>query len=393
MRLQLENQDSSGLAGLYIHIPFCLRKCHYCAFYSITDMTMPEAFVHGLEKEVSLLDNAAVAFDTIYLGGGTPSVLSPLQVRRIIKAVKSRFDFTKKPEITIEANPGTLSTHALQAWRDCGINRVNLGIQSFHDERLGFLGRLHSAEEARRAIRKARDAGIVNLGLDLMYGLPNQTPQDWLKELKEAVSHEPEHLSCYMLTYEPGTPLHRWHQKDSFARLGDDAVRDLFDVTTDFLAGSGYEQYEISNFSREKAFRSKHNQKYWNHTPYVGLGPSAHSFVEPKRSWNHADLGEYLRDLESGMLPVRDSELLDSGQLMLETVFLGLRTARGIDLGLFKKRYQVDFADYFVQALEALRDRSLLDLVSLSSRRFALTKEGRAFADAIAGVFAEHMGT
>lgn len=394
MGLQLENQEDCGLAGLYIHVPFCLRKCRYCGFYSITNMTRLEAFVHGLDKEISLLDTPTIAFDTIYLGGGTPSVLTLSQLRRIIKSVKNRFAFAKKTEITIEANPGTVSLQAFRAWRHCGINRVNLGVQSFKDEQLRFLGRLHSAEDGRLAIRMARDAGVVNLGLDLMYGLPNQTPQDWLKELEEAVGYEPEHLSCYMLTYEPGTTLYRWRQKHRFACLEDDVVRDLFDVTTNFLARSDYEQYEISNFSRQKAFRSKHNQKYWNnHTPYVGLGPSAHSFVEPKRSWNHADLDEYLRYLQSGMLPIQDSELLDSDQLMLETVFLGLRTAWGVDLGVFKRRYHVDFEDYFARALEVLQDRNLLHLISLSSCRFALTREGWAFADAIAGIFAEHMAT
>jgi putative oxygen-independent coproporphyrinogen III oxidase len=393
MRLQLENQVGSGLAGLYIHVPFCLRKCRYCDFYSVTDMTMVEVFVHGVEKEVLLLDNSGGAFDTIYLGGGTPSVLSPLLIGRIMKAVKDRFSFAEKTEITIEANPGTVSLEGLEAWADCGINRVNMGIQSFHDGRLRFLGRLHSAEDARRAIRTARDAGIMNLGLDLIYGLPYQTPQQWLEELKEAVGYEPEHLSCYMLTYEPGTTLHRWSRNDRFSRLEDDMVADLFDVTINFLRDSGYEQYEISNFSREKAFRSKHNQKYWNHTRYVGLGPAAHSFVNSKRSWNHADLGRYVRDLASGIRPVGGSELLDTRRLMLEAVYLGLRTTDGIDPGMFKKRYQVDFADYFAPALEALRDRGLLKLVLSSSCRFALTQQGRAFADAIAGVFAEHVAT
>lgn len=393
MRLQLENQDSSCPAGLYIHVPFCLRKCPYCDFYSTTDLTAVEAFVHGLENEIAFLDGSTIACDTLYLGGGTPSVLSPLQVRRVIDAAKRRFAFVEELEITIEANPGTVSLQALHSWQDCGINRVNLGVQSFHDERLGFLGRLHTAEDARQAIRTAREAGIVNLGLDLIYGLPNQTGQDWLEDLQEATGYRPEHLACYMLTYEKGTPLHRQYQQGRFTPLPDDAVRDLFDATTRFLAGSGYEQYEISNFSREKAYRSKHNQKYWNHTPYLGLGPSAHSFVEPKRSWNHTDLGVYLRSLEAGILPVQDSELLDSTQLALETVFLGLRTVQGIDLGVFKKRYHVDFKDYFTKAFEALSHRGLLDLVLLSSGRCALTTEGRAFADTIAGVFAEHVGT
>jgi oxygen-independent coproporphyrinogen-3 oxidase len=351
-----------------------------------------EAFLRGLEKEMALVDAAAMVFDTIYLGGGTPSVLDASQVHRIIEAAQGRFAFTGKPEITIEANPGTLSPHGLKSWLAWGVNRVNLGVQSFRDEHLGFLGRIHSSEEARQAIRTTREAGVVNLGLDLIYGLPNQTAEEWLEDLKEATRHRPEHLACYMLTYEKGTPLETWCRQGRFKPLPDDTVRDFFDVTVEYLEAMGYEQYEISNFSREKAFRSKHNQKYWNHTSYMGFGPSAHSFLESRRSWNHADLDAYLRALETGILPVQDAELLDRHQLMLETVFLGLRTAQGIDADLFRGRYGVDFMERFQPVLNTLKKRGLYRLVSLSSHGCRLTRQGRAFADTIAGVFGEHLG-
>ena len=347
MRMQPENQDSRGLAGLYIHVPFCARKCWYCDFYSTTDVNRAEAFLRGLEKEMALVDEPAMVFDTIYLGGGTPSVLDDLHVGRIIETAMGCFAVSVESEITVEANPGTLSPKGVRSWLARGINRVNLGIQSFRDEHLQFLGRIHSAEEARQAIRTAREAGVVNLGLDLIYGLPNQTAKEWLEDLKEAIRHRPEHLACYMLTYEKGTPLERWCCQGRFKALPEDAVRDLFDLTVAFLEAMGYEQYEISNFSRGEAFRSKHNQKYWHHTSYIGLGPSAHSFLQSRRSWNYADLDAYMRALETGILPVQDAELLDRHQLMLETVFLGLRTVQGIDADLFWEQYGIDFMDFF----------------------------------------------
>jgi oxygen-independent coproporphyrinogen-3 oxidase len=345
-----------------------------------------------LEKEIALLNQPVMVFDSIYLGGGTPSILDDLNIGRIIETAKRHFAVADDSEMTIEANPGTLSSRGVRSWLAMGINRVNLGIQSFRDEHLQFLGRIHSEEESRKAIRTAREAGVVNLGLDLIYGLPNQTEKDWLADLKEATRYSPEHLACYMLTYEQGTPLERRCRQGRLKALPDDVVRDLWDVTVAFLESMGYEQYEISNFSRGEAFRSKHNLKYWNHTSYIGLGPSAHSFVEPRRSWNYADLDAYLRALGKGILPVQDAELLDRHQLMLETVFLGLRTVQGINIDLFWDRYGIDFVDFFQPAIKTLKKRGLYGLVSLSSHRCRLTRQGRAFSDTIAGVFAEQLG-
>jgi oxygen-independent coproporphyrinogen-3 oxidase len=387
--MQPENKDKPGLAGLYIHVPFCVRKCLYCDFYSVTDLDRTGAFVDGLRKEMDLTEDPGLEFDTIYLGGGTPSLLKPSHVRNMIESANRRFSFSEDVEITLETNPGSMSSDSLKAFLGCGINRFNLGIQSFDDARLGFLGRPHSALDARQAIRLVRKAGVENLGLDLMYGIPGQTYQDWLKDLKEAASYEPEHLSCYMLTYEKETPLNHQREDGRFVPLGESAVRDLFELTIRFLEEAGYEQYEISNFSQGHAFRSRHNQKYWNHTPYIGLGPSAHSFVEPKRSWNHGNLEMYLHALRRGEPPVEDWEVLEQGQLMLESVFLGLRTSHGIDMSQFKGKYGVDFLDHFAPVFERLKVQNLLHCLSFSPNRCALTMEGRVFADAISAVFAE----
>lgn len=390
MGLQLENRDERAPAGLYIHVPFCSRKCPYCDFYSVTHLHRVEAFVEGLIQEMDLVTRPGTLFDTIYIGGGTPSLLDPPQVLGILECAHRRFAFTQDVEVTIEVNPDTVSFDTLTAFLSHGVNRVNMGIQSFDDQRLLFLGRLHSARKARRAIRLARKAGVENLGLDLMYGLPNQSRKDWLSDLREATSYEPEHLSCYMLTYEAGTSLDRWRKAGRFRLLSEDTVRDLFELTVDFLSERGYEQYEISNFARGRALRSRHNQKYWSHGPYVGLGPSAHSFLAPMRWWNHRSLSDYLQALRAGVLPVQGREALNRGQLMLESIFLGLRTSDGVDMWRFKRRYDVDFLDHFGAVLERLGAQ---DLLSVSADRCTLTMEGMVVADTISGILAEYVRT
>ncbi|KPK15399.1 MAG: hypothetical protein AMK69_27655, partial [Nitrospira bacterium SG8_3] len=261
MGLQLENRDDTGHAGLYVHVPFCIRKCPYCDFYSETELQKLDAFLAALMQEMALVTPPGTLFDTIYIGGGTPSVLKGAQALTILEDAHRRFAFTRDVEVTIEVNPDTVSFDTLKALLSHGFNRVNIGIQSFDDHRLRFLGRLHSARKARGAIRSARKAGVEKLGLDLMYGLPHQSRKDWLSDLAEATCYEPEHLSCYMLTYEAGTPFDEWRKAGRFRPSSEDTVRDLFEVTIDFLSERGYEQYEISNFSRGNALRSRHNQK------------------------------------------------------------------------------------------------------------------------------------
>jgi oxygen-independent coproporphyrinogen-3 oxidase len=390
MGLQPENREERGHAGLYIHVPFCVRKCPYCHFYSVTELQKLDAFLAALMQEMDLVTPPGGLFDTIYMGGGTPSVLKGVQVLKILEGAHRRFAFTQDVEVTMEVNPDTVSSDTLTAFLRHGVNRVNIGIQSFDDRRLRFLRRLHSARKARGTIRLARKAGVENLGLDLMYGLPDQSRKDWLSDLVEATSYEPEHLSCYMLTYEAGTPFDTWRKAGGFRPSSEDTVRDLFEVTIDFLSERGYEQYEISNFSRGNALRSRHNQKYWSHSPYVGLGPSAHSFLGPTRWWNHRSLSDYLRALGDGVLPVEGREQLNPGQLMLESVFLGLRTADGIDIWEFKRRFDMDFLDHFGALLERLEAQ---DLLSVSADRCTLTMEGMMVADTITGMFAEDIST
>ncbi len=384
--MQPENSDKMARAGLYIHIPFCLRKCPYCGFYSTEDLHEIDPFIDALTKEIDLVVPPATTFDTVYIGGGTPSLLKPHHITRVLDRACKRFAFAADVEVTMEINPGTVSADSLKAFQGCGVNRVSLGVQSFHDAQLHFLGRLHSARQAREAIGFARQAGVNNVGIDLIYGLPGQSSKDWLKDLTEAVACEPEHMSCYMLTFEQGTRFDEWRKAGRFRPLDQETVGDLFDVTVDYLNESGYEHYEISNFAREKPLRSAHNQKYWCHVPYIGLGPSAHSFVEPKRWWNHRSLEKYLGDANHGVLPVCGGEQLNSGQLMLETVCLGLRTSNGISTGHFKRRYRLDFFHHFGPVVERLQAQGM---ISVTSDRCALTREGMIYADSISGMFAE----
>ena len=281
--------------GIYIHIPFCKKKCPYCDFYSITDLSLSSRYLRVLTAEIELFHSDFLNFDSIYVGGGTPSVLSSADICRILETVFKRFHILEDPEITIEVNPGTVSLEQFQSYNQAGVNRLNIGVQSFQAENLAFLERIHSVKEAKLAFESAQQAGFNNIGMDLIYGLPEQSKENWLYDLEQAIQMRPDHLSCYMLTCEPGTPLHRNLQSGRYHPLHDRKVRELFFLTIEYLEDHGYVHYEISNFARKKAENkpskiSAHNSKYWSLAPYLGIGASAHSFIEPRRYWNYADV-------------------------------------------------------------------------------------------------------
>jgi len=372
-------------AGIYIHVPFCLRKCRYCDFYSATELNKRDAFVAALRREIELAPDPGPA-DTLYFGGGTPSLLDPGQVAAVIAAVKARFSFLPDVEITLEANPGTVDQATLTDFKSAGVNRLNLGIQSFDDRQLAFLGRIHTAHEARQSIEATRAAGFTNLGLDLIYGLPGQTVADLVRVVERAVTFKPEHLSCYLLTYEKGTPLDREREMGNVVPLAEKESAQLFLEIMDLLAASGYMQYEISNFARSESHVSRHNRKYWNFAPYVGLGPAAHSFLDPVRYWNHSELSVYLSTLEQGQLPVRAKESLTPGQQMIEAVYLGLRQTAGISIPAFNQKFAVDFNTLF-QAV--LSDPGLTDLLETNDGFCRLTPEGMLVMDTVVSRFVD----
>lgn len=377
-------------AGLYIHIPFCRKKCAYCDFFSVADLSLTSAVVKAIVREMELLERPAYAFDTIYLGGGTPSVLTPPQIHLLVQSAFDNFDFHDDVEITIEVNPNTADTSDFREYLTMGINRINIGVQSFSNAALRFLGRIHMADEAKSALAHARMAGFHNLGLDLIYGLPGQIPEFWRKDLEQAVGFSPEHLSCYSLTYEQGTPLEKKKAAGEVQALEEDKAAKLFKIMQDVLEQHGYEQYEIANFARiqsaaggavsSPSCRSRHNQKYWTAAPYVGLGPSAHSFAEPERRWNVADLSAYLSSLESDVLPVQARETLTREQRLTETLYLELRTVEGIRIPQLEKTFKLDFTGCYGSVLEELEQQGLLELTPM---RCSLTRRGMRFLDGI----------
>lgn len=345
---------NNSLPGLYLHIPFCQSKCAYCTFYSTTDLSLVPLWLEALKKEIDFYQGYFQPFDSLYLGGGTPSRLSDQEIITLMDLIQSRFDFETDSEITIEANPDDLTLKKIKRFRDSGINRISLGVQSFNDQELMLLGRPHKAQEAEEALYRIRDAGFHNLGIDLIYGLPGQTRDLWMVTIDKALRFQPEHLSCYQLSVEKDTRLWAKKEKGQIA-LPDESEEELFFLaTSQALTERGYIHYEISNFAREASFFSRHNQKYWRRSPTLGLGPSAHSFLGNRRWWNVSSLTEYCRALEKGNPPLGGQEALTEEQVQLERLSLGLRTKEGVDLalvtnkGILEKRLSPLIASGFV---------------------------------------------
>lgn len=376
---------SNEAAGLYIHVPFCLRKCAYCDFYSVTDLSRVPDYLGALRREMSLVSSDGLAFDSLYVGGGTPSLLSAADLEAVLGSARAGFHWHSDVEVTLEANPGTLTPERLAGYRRAGVNRLHIGVQSFQPVNLKWLGRLHSAESARQAVRWAASAGFDNIGLDLIYGLPGQSSESWRKDLEQAVALEAAHLSCYMLSFEPGTPLDHRRREGAVQPASEEAVGRLYEFTVTFLAANGYVQYEVSNFARHdkgasQRWRSRHNQKYWRGTPYIGLGPAAHSFISPTRYWNHRSLKRYLNDLAEGRQPIAGQEQLSPLQRQIEAIYTGLRTTAGIDIA----RYNLAFKPSFEKHFEALLNQlTQAELAAVNGSRCSLTQRGMLLLDSV----------
>ena len=375
-------------AGLYFHIPFCRHKCPYCDFYSISRLEALPAFLTALHREVALRAEPSMAVDTVYFGGGTPSLCPPDSVADLIDGVKTHFRLDAKAEVTLEANPGAVTAEDLVRLRSAGVNRLNIGIQSFREDALGFLGRIHSRTQAIAVVDQARSAGFDNLGLDLIYGLPGQTTADWMADLNRALDFRPEHLSCYILTFAPGTPMNRDLQQGRLNPPDEDHVAAMFETTAAFLTARGYDHYEISNFARTPALRSQHNLKYWRFEPYLGFGPSAHSYRKCTRSWNLADLAIYTRRLAQNRRPEGGREKLTREQQMLEAILLGLRRREGFDMEAFEQRFGMSVPATFGRLLNQLAEEGCL---ADRPGRCALSVRGMRYHDSIAARFAAEL--
>jgi len=338
---------------------------------------------------MELIGQSALTFDTLYLGGGTPSVLDVAAIEKIVASAFKRIRIRSDAEVTIEVNPGTVTLEDVQGYRQFGINRLNIGIQSFQNDNLKLLDRMHSRAEALSSLKWARQAGFENIGLDLIYGLPAQDKNHWLYDLDQAVQIGPEHLSCYLLTREAGTPLDREVLADRIRLPAEDNLRRLFETTIDYLTSHGYRHYEVSNFARNaahdpRAWESRHNRKYWTLAPYIGLGPSAHSYREPERHWNHRSIEKYLQDIRQDKLPLADREKLTREQMMIEAIYLGFRTTQGLDMEDFQHRFGIDFLEAFRRIIMDLEKDGL---IKATEDRCRLTRQGMVLSDSITAAF------
>ena len=319
------------MAGIYIHIPFCKTRCKYCDFFSTTHLEKRSQYVEALLVELhdrvtianSEASNSSYPISTIYIGGGTPSMLELDQLQAILERLQA-----KGVEVTLEANPGDITTEKAQAWRAIGINRLSMGIQSFDDDLLRLIGRRHTAEQARKAVAIAQAAGFDNISIDLMYALPSQTMEQWQRDVAEALQLGVQHISTYGLIYEEGTVLTALLERGHITPVDEDTEIQMYDYLVEQLTANGFEHYEVSNFALPNR-RSKHNSNYWNNTPYIGLGAGAHSYDGTVRSWNISDVDAYIEQAMAHHLQP-EQEILTEEQRHTERVMLGLRTNQGI---------------------------------------------------------------
>ena len=377
----MENSIHNPLPGLYIHIPFCRSKCPYCSFFSVTALMEKPGFLATLFREMDMYRDAFTRFDTVYIGGGTPSVLTEKEAEELLIRIRRCFSITEDAEITIEVNPADIDLRYLKSLNHSGINRLNIGVQSLDANILKFLGRRHSPVQGIAAIEAAREAGFRNIGIDLVYAVPGQDMESWMNTLEAILAFDVEHLSCYQLSLETGTFLKSRHLAGEFAMPGEDVQLEFFLNTSGILESAGYIHYEVSNFAKSMALASRHNKKYWDQSPYLGLGPSAHSFRENQRWWNYASVERYIQDIEDGKQPVESSETLSPEQLCLEAFFLGLRTKQGIHMEDFLRKHTChDWTDK-KEILAKLEKEGLVEIVDGYLRP---SRHGLAVADSLA---------
>jgi len=380
MSLEPRGPGKAGNSGLYVHVPFCSAVCPYCDFSVVIGAERRrQGYVERLLREIEGREIPRGS-DTLYFGGGTPSRLLAEDVDRIRRA----FPLEDGARIFFEANPEDVSEEAVADWRACGVGTLSLGVQSFEDDALRFLGRRHSAAEARRGVEIARDAAFETLSFDLIYGLPGQGIAAWREQLARAVALQPDHLSCYQLTVHDGTLFGRMRNEGRLVEVGEDLQADLFRETHRFLAEAGYEGYEVSNFARGREHRSRHNEKYWNHTPYLGFGPSAHSFDGRARFWNRRTVFQWQKSVDRGESPVDGREVLDDEALLLETLMLRLHTLDGLDLAALHARFGCDLLDSNQDLIARLIDEGIVELDGANLRP---TLEGLAVADGVVRSF------
>jgi oxygen-independent coproporphyrinogen III oxidase len=372
-------------AGIYIHIPFCKSRCSYCDF--ATDIyrndAVVERYVDALCTEINGYTERLIESDTIYFGGGTPSLLRSDQLEQIVASVRTSFQISSDAEITMEMNPATVTPESLAAFRSSGVNRASFGVQTFDDDDLKLLARGHNADDARNTFRMLRGAGFTNVSFDLIAGLPGQDMGKWKRNLSEAINLSPEHMSLYLLEIHEGTPMAEQVRSGRRPSPDDDLAAEMYEYMVDTLEAAGYIQYEISNFSKP-GYESRHNSKYWRLDPVYGFGLSAHSFDGVRRWSNTRKIGEYMQMLERSVSPVIDTTDLTQKQLSGEFAFLKLRLSEGLHLAEYQERFGSRLEDEYSEELAELK---YSELIEVESGFLKLTRKGMLYSNEVFAVF------
>jgi oxygen-independent coproporphyrinogen-3 oxidase len=365
--------------SLYLHSPFCLKRCGYCSFvsYAGRESDIP-SYIEALETEIALRRVPDTEINTVYFGGGTPSLISAKNLSDILETVRENYPISDGAELTLEANPGTINAEYLEAIRSIGINRLSLGVQSLDDAELKLLGRIHSSNEALEAIQQAKRSGFENLSVDFIYGIPGRAPEKWETILRKIVKLGAQHISLYGLTLEEDTPMFQQVKRGELAAPDQDSSASEYERAEEILDASGYAQYEISNWSLP-GYESRHNLAYWERKPYLGVGVAAHSFLGSRRIANTDDLDEYLENLKQGKLAPQTIDIIDGPGALSEALFLGLRLNKGVDAGDIDARFGISLYSRFAGEIAELVSLGLLErrgsLIKLTPRGRLLGNE------------------
>jgi len=370
------------MAGIYIHIPFCRQSCHYCDFHFSTSMKTKDDVLSAMQKEMTGRKSEAedAVIETIYFGGGTPSILQPDEIMRLLDTITENYIVSPGAEITLEANPDDLDLHKLSALRNTPVNRFSIGVQSFRDEDLKYMNRAHNAAQADYSIKAAQDKGFENITIDLIYGTPTMPDPAWKENLEKAIGLGVPHISSYALTVEHNTPLFHLIRRKLTTAVDEGQLAEQFHILMQYMEDAGFEQYEISNFSRS-GFRSRHNSSYWEGKPYLGFGPSAHSFDGRGRRWNVAGNARYIQAL-AGNQRFWEEEVLSEKDFYNEYVMTNLRKMEGVSMPFISHRFGSDFLRYFSGELQQLSK----EWITVEDDHVRLTREGKLLADRISSM-------
>ena len=370
------------MLGLYIHIPFCVTKCKYCDFNSFKiDLNEKIKYLNYLGEEMKLykeeIKNREI--DSVFVGGGTPSILNENEINILFEKIKENFNIKSNAEITMECNPGTLTLNKLKVMKKSGVNRLSIGLQAVQNHHLKYIGRIHTFEEFEKNYHDAKQMGFDNINIDLMYALPNQSREDWMESLEKVVKLNPTHISAYSLILEENTELFKMYERDEFNLLDENTDIEMYEYTINYLKSHGYNQYEISNYAKDN-FECKHNVLYWKCEEYVGIGASASGYLNGIRYNNICELDNYEKMILEGEKPIEWEEKLSIKDEIEESIFLGLRMNEGIQISDFKEKYNFDFEKEYKNEIEKL---SKMELIEIDNNLMKLTQKGREISNSV----------